>query len=488
LLEALKEYQSDIRSGVEAALLDEERRIQASLNIKEQQWRSALASPQGAAKATQSRREMDALLDQFKLLQGEIRVRSPRYAALTQPESISLENLQRNLDENSVLLEYWLGYERSFLWTVTTNEVRTYVLPPARHIEQTARDYFVALSKAPPSATSKPQDHSTADAARHASSLSVTLMGPAAGTLSTKRLIIVSHGALQYLPFAALPAPASNTTTGGLLIERHEIVNLPSASVLPVLRANPAGARQQSYWLYSPTRFSPRKMHGCVVRLAPIRARSIRSCSPKTKSCSDRPAIPAWMGFVVYASAGSRRMQSLRWFPAESRFQAVDFQASRTTALSPGLADYRILHFATHGLANNVRPEFSGLVFSTVDARGKPQDGMLRLHEIFNLSLKAELVVLSACQTALGREIRGEGLIGLTRGFMHAGTPRVVASLWNVEDRATAELMKRFYEGMFKRQLKPAAALRAAQIALQQDKRWSAPYYWAGFTLQGEWQ
>jgi CHAT domain-containing protein len=137
---------------------------------------------------------------------------------------------------------------------------------------------------------------------------------------------------------------------------------------------------------------------------------------------------------------------------------------------------------------NSVHPELSGLVFSTVDRNGQPQDGLLRLHEIFNLSLKAELVVLSACQTALGREIKGEGLIGLTRGFMYAGAPRVVASLWNVEDRATAEIMKRFYEGMLKRQLKPAAALREAQLALARDSRWSSPYYWAGFILQGDWR
>src|SRR5207237_1381314 len=140
------------------------------------------------------------------------------------------------------------------------------------------------------------------------------------------------------------------------------------------------------------------------------------------------------------------------------------------------------------GLLNSVHPELSGLVFSTVDKNGKSQDGMLRLHEIFNLSLNAELVVLSACETALGKDIKGEGLIGLTRGFMYAGAPRVVASLWNVDDRATAELMKHFYEGMLKHQLRPAAALREAQLALQRDKRWSSPYYWAGFVLQGEWR
>ena len=101
-----------------------------------------------------------------------------------------------------------------------------------------------------------------------------------------------------------------------------------------------------------------------------------------------------------------------------------------------------------------------------MDEHGQPQDGFLRLHEIYNLKLGADLVVLSACQTALGMEIKGEGLIGLTRGFMYAGAPRVVASLWNVDDRATAELMKRFYRAMFIQNMRPAAAFRAAQTSL----------------------
>src|SRR6266404_11174 len=157
---------------------------------------------------------------------------------------------------------------------------------------------------------------------------------------------------------------------------------------------------------------------------------------------------------------------------ARSRFEAVDFDASRATALSPDLAQYRILHFATHGLLNSLHPELSGLVFSTVDKNGRPQDALLRLNEIFNLSLNADLVVLSACETALGKEIKGEGLIGLTRGFMYAGAPRVVASLWRIDDRATAELMTRFYRGMLKDRLRPAAALRAAQVSMWKDNRW----------------
>jgi CHAT domain-containing protein len=168
--------------------------------------------------------------------------------------------------------------------------------------------------------------------------------------------------------------------------------------------------------------------------------------------------------------------------------EAVDFDASRATAMSEELGKYRMIHFATHGLLNSEHPELSGLVFSLVNQRGEPQNGFLRLHEVYNLSLPAELVVLSACQTGLGKDVKGEGLIGLTRGFMYAGAARVVASLWQVDDSATAQLMKRFYAKILGDGLHPAAALREAQIEMWKQKRWQAPYYWAGFMLQGEWK
>jgi CHAT domain-containing protein len=174
--------------------------------------------------------------------------------------------------------------------------------------------------------------------------------------------------------------------------------------------------------------------------------------------------------------------------PKDRCLKALDFAANRATATSPELGQNRIVHFATHGLINNVHPELSGVVLSLVDEKGRMQDGFLRLHDVFNLQLGADVVVLSACQTALGKEIKGEGLVGLTRGFMYAGAPRVVASLWKVDDEATADLMKRFYRGMLKDGLRPAAALRAAQMELRQTKRWRSPKYWAGFVLQGEWQ
>jgi len=128
------------------------------------------------------------------------------------------------------------------------------------------------------------------------------------------------------------------------------------------------------------------------------------------------------------------------------------------------------------------------VVHSLADRTGHPQNGFLRLYDIYNLRLASDLVVLSACRTALGGEIKGEGLIGLTRGFLYAGAPRVVATLWEVDDRTTSELMKRFYEGMLARGERPAAALRAAQTAMWKTSGWNAPYYWAAFTLQGEWR
>jgi CHAT domain-containing protein len=168
--------------------------------------------------------------------------------------------------------------------------------------------------------------------------------------------------------------------------------------------------------------------------------------------------------------------------------QAIDFGARRTLATDGSLDGYRIVHFATHGLLDTTYPERSGLVLSLVDEAGQPQDGYLRLQEIYNLHLSADLVVLSACRTALGRRLAGEGLIGLTRGFMHAGAPRVVASLWQVDDSASAVLMTRFYRGILQDGLRAADALRRAQIGMSRDPRWAAPFYWAGFTLEGDWR
>jgi CHAT domain-containing protein len=173
--------------------------------------------------------------------------------------------------------------------------------------------------------------------------------------------------------------------------------------------------------------------------------------------------------------------------PAGRSLLALDFRASRATALAPELSGYRIVHFATHGIIDSRTPALSGLMLSRVDEQGAPQEGFLGLRDVYNLRLSADLVVLSGCETALGRQVQGEGLVGLTQGFLYAGARQVVASLWRIEDRATAELMSHFYRGLLVEGRAPAAALRQAQLAIRDDKRWRSPYYWSGFVLQGDW-
>ena len=213
-------------------------------------------------------------------------------------------------------------------------------------------------------------------------------------------------------------------------------------------------------------------------------ARSIEHLAEKTsdKTGVTRLVIPR----LPFTRQEATRLLALT--PKNLSFGAVDFQASRRTVLGGDLGRSRYIHFATHGLLDSERPGLSALVFSIVDQQGKPQDGFLRANEIYNLNLPADLVVLSACQTGLGKEIKGEGLVGLTRGFMYAGAARVVVSLWKVNDKATADLMTKFYEKMLKQGQRPAAALRAAQVEMWKQKQWQSPYYWAAFTMQGEWR
>ena len=312
--------------------------------------------------------------------------------------------------------------------------------------------------------------------------MSRTILGPVAAELKDKRLLIVSDGVLQYIPFAGLPVP-NNTRA---LIVDHEVVMAPSASVIGLLRQETANRKPASKMvavLGDPV-FSNDDPRVAAARFGHAAAAAKVDSADALRSASE---------------SGLDRLRRLRFSRQEAdeiarlagndpKLEAVDFEASRKLALSNELDQYRIVHFATHGIINNYHPELSGIVLSLVDAKGQPQNGFLRLYDLYNLKLSADLVVLSACQTALGKEIRGEGLVGLTRGFMYAGAPRVIASLWQIDDRASAEFMKRFYGALLGQKLRPAAALRAAQVSMSKDPRWRQPHYWAAFTLQGEWK
>jgi CHAT domain-containing protein len=311
------------------------------------------------------------------------------------------------------------------------------------------------------------------------------LLGPLAGRLEHRRILVVADGILQYVSFAALPE-AEGPHAGQPLLANHEVVVLPSASILKALRARarPAAARRSVAVFADPVfeADDPRVLGRGLRRPSGGHGDDLVRTARAAGLTGDGGTFPRLPFSRQEADAiveASGRASVLK---------AVDFQASRSAALSPALADFRILHFATHGLIDDERPERSGIVLSLVDERGQPQDGFLRMADIYDLDLPADLVVLSACRTALGREVRGEGLMGIVRGFMYAGAPRVIASLWNVDDRATAALMKEFYRGLLVRRRPPAAALREAQLAVRAHPKWRHPFYWGAFVLEGEWR
>ncbi len=328
-----------------------------------------------------------------------------------------------------------------------------------------------------------------------ASELSKILLEPVAHLLPGKRLVIVADGILQYIPFAALPEPG--VKVGGLrvpLVINHEIVTLPSISTLAVLRNELRGrtvANKTLAVIADPVfeKDDPR------VRLSRLQARTRepRNIAALRGSDTEQPLVQLELNnkplvFERLPFSLEEAESILNLARDKKVMRAVGFDANLKAVLDPAIGEYQIIHFATHALLHNSHPELSGIVLSLVDQTGRKQDGFLRLNEIYNLNLSADLVVLSACQTALGKETRGEGLIGLTRGFMYAGVPRVVATLWRINDRATAEFMRYFYEALLKQRDSPSKALRTAQIRMWQANKSLIPHYWSAFILQGEWR
>lgn len=433
-------------------------------------------------------------------LEKQLRTQYPRYAALMYPQPLTAGQVQKLLDNDTLLLEFALGEERSYVWAVTSTELQSYELPPRAQIEASALTLLKHLSSGQPvpgelKAQRKARmDRAEAEYWLQATSLSRTLLGQVKSLPAKKKLVIVADGPLQYLPFAALPSPDFNASSGpqkdaarkAALINEHQITNLPSASVLAMLRESPRrDVPSKSVAVFADPVFEKDDSRFQVTRQKQSKpaAKSRNSALLAWRDVSDEdptklPRLPA-------SSREARQIIDL--LPSGSSLQAIGFKANRETVTSKQLSLYRVVHFATHGILNEVYPERSGVVLSLYDEQGRfHENGYLRLKDIYSLNLPVDLVVLSACRTGLGKTIKGEGVIGLVRGFMYAGARRVLASSWKVDDDATAELMKRFYQKMLNEGMTPAAALEAAQSSMSSDTQWSHPYYWAGFILQGE--
>lgn len=435
---------------VPASLIAEREAVRRAIQSLELERRAFAQRPPGEAAYARWNNELVSQESELQRIDGQIRRLDPGYDALVSTEPASVEEIQALLDEDTVLLEYLLGDSRSYLWVVTRQTVTAFPLAPRKELEDLALAFHQNATRwgeRPVGSLREFRAPLLERSENLAAELGRQLLGPAGDLLGRKRLVIVADGALEYIPFAALLEPE----TGTELIENHVVTRLPSASILAVQRNLRSGGRvapSQTLAIFADPTYTAQPR----LEFSRQEAERIRAVTPAT------PVL---------------RLGS---------------EASREAALTTDLSQFRYLHFAVHGKIDAEFPSFSKLVLAERDGEGRAVDGDLTLTDIYGLTLGADLVVLSACDTALGKNVRGEGLLGLTRGFLYAGAGSVLSTLWQVQDEATTRLMERFYHALFAKGLPPADALRFAQLEMRLLEERKFPYYWAAFVLQGEWR
>ena len=466
LAELLRVSDTNLLSNVDPELSKQERSLRQALRVKEDDRVSLLRRKYKKEDLERLDAELERLNTDYNNILAIINKRYPAFGQLTQPQSWNLDRIQKEVigDDDTLLLEFLLGPDKSYVWVVTRISITSHELPSQTAITDAVKKVYELLKEAPKNETQNSLDQATKE-------LSQMILSPVADQLKKQRIIVAADGALNYIPFQILPL-AGNAEP---LVAYREIINVPSASVLGELReeASRRGKRQKVLAAFGNPIFGD--------QLSKEQIASNRSIEIRNDSIE-----PSSLGRLFYSG---REIATLREVASdEQTFAATEREATRDLLLNTDLSQFAILHFATHGLLRPSDPEHSGLLLSTINREGQTVNGFVGLQDVFSLRAPVDLVVLSACQTGLGKDIRGEGLIGLTRGFMYAGATSVVASLWKVEDEATSELMKIFYTEMLKNGKTPAEALRLAQNGIRRQSRWSAPHYWAGFTLQGEYR
>ncbi len=437
-------------------------------------------------------REIGTLTIEYQSVRSQLMAESPRQATLVQPNDLRAEDLQKlTKDDDSIILEFALGDEHSYVWAITPNEISSHQLPSRKNVEEQVNQFYASLivrQSVTTDAEVSPPQTAQADAACKVQSkaLSQMLLAPVASNLQHRRILIVADGPLNFVPFEALPLPVKNAAEADspLLVNEHEIVMLPSAMTLAAIRSEKKrDAPDRSILVLADPVYEkddprvPREKGASDVTESPLR--SLASALRDVNGSSHLSRLPS-------SSIEAKTIAS--FVPSNEAVLRIGFAANKEAFLQTEANRYQILHLATHGLLDTDHPDLSGLVLSLVDDKGKSIDGFVRLHDVYSLDLSANLVVLSACRTGLGKDVRGEGVVGLSRGFMYAGARSVVASLWKVDDTATTEFMSQFYKAMLKDGLPPAAALRTAKLEMLKQARWSHPFYWAGFVIQGEYR
>ncbi|HEV2836022.1 MAG TPA: CHAT domain-containing protein, partial [Pyrinomonadaceae bacterium] len=473
-----------LRQAVGARMDDRTDLLVQSLKAEAQQKDSKQFKPQLERVET----ELSGLQREHAKVVEQLRKTDPFFDQLTQPTAYDAAQIQSEVidDDQTVLLEFMLGKQSSYAWVVRKKEIKFYELPDEASINAAAQKVYTLLSNKPGSDTDQRLNEATEQLAQ-------MVLRPMAEQLDAKRLIIVADGALHFVPFQLLPSPSDRHEP---LIANYEIVNAPSASILGHLRKHKQHRRPGAKLLAAfgdpvfAANYAEHKAAATgesVAMLAgaqPIQNAGWPQAWRDIEFVGDKldPANIQPLEFSKF------ELQKLSDLGGATSFVYRGFAASREMLTHLDLSQFSVLHFATHGLFDPKRPESSGLLLSMLDSAGRPQNGFITMADVYSLNAPVDLVVLSACRTGLGKDVRGEGLIGLTSGFMHAGASSVAASLWKVDDQATSELMEHFYSNMLENNMRPADALRAAQNTLRADARWRSPHYWAAFTLQGEYE
>jgi CHAT domain-containing protein len=501
LIDLLSEPRADLLQGAPAELVESEQELRGLISALARHHIELSLNSKESAEVGEVANELAQLRAQYQYVEARIREQSPKRLSLDSFEPLSLEEVWGELQgTDTMLLQYALGDERSYLWAVTANSFDGYELPGRKVIEDAAREvYRLLIARQIPVEEIKGDYRAHVDKADNAlpekaSKLSQMLLGQVASKLGRRKLLVVTEGALQAIPFDALPVPEVQfvgptnleTFLDSCLVTRHEISSSPSISTLRAIRSGKdrVSSPNRTVAVIADPVFSKNDERVRSRPMTPVVAASDRNAN----GLSERNLLGVSRGGalsrLIYSSAEADAISATA--PRGTTMIVKGFSANRETAMSSHIGEYQILHFATHGFLDSEHPELSGIVLTMVDPKGVQQNGVMPLHDIYSLNLSAQLTVLSACQTALGKEISGEGLVGLTHSFMSAGSRSVVASLWKVDDRATANLMRGFYESLLQQGMSTGAALRAAKIKMIKEKQWHQPFFWAGFVLQGE--
>jgi CHAT domain-containing protein/Tfp pilus assembly protein PilF len=479
LRELLIQSKANITTNINPELLAQEKALNQTLDTKEIQLVQLSASKQETdPKITQLKQEIAALYTDRDTLKNTIRATNPAYANLQYPKPTKLAELQRQLDRDTLMLQYSLGEKESYLWVISHKDLHTYILPKRSDIEKTAQPFRDAISVNPNEPKLDPI--TTQELFTTSQALTQQILTPAAALLGNKRLVIIPDGKLHQIPFAALTSP--NSKTYQPLITQQEITNLPSASTIGILRSTvakkPRGTKTIAILADPIFETNDDRLTGKTI--VPTLNLNLDIPNQTIKSRSKRGEWKRIENTAIEAKG------ILGLVPQESdRTAAFGFDANYNWITAPSLSQYRYIHLATHGFFDEEKPALSSLLLSSFNAQGQTQKSYLRLPELFNLNLPSEMIVLSACETGLGKDVPGEGLMGMTRGFMYAGALRVAVSLWKVDDAATAQLMQQLYQSLWRSKKSHAASLREAQLKLWNEG--THPYYWSAFTLQGEW-